>query len=296
MLQPHVKIGYQFAPQTAATISCASSPPSFVSPRLSVIFPFSELWTVNCKLSAPRKSFPYVSYAKTGGYPDAVIPILASAGTKGKGPLLMRSGPLSSKPHSHAWLCYTELLGRGRGGRLTGRGLLEFEREALAVGVDRGERARAVGVGGGAVGIFGVARGLLGYVSREGGNGLLTLQHGDLNVGSGAVPRDGVLAGVQRFAFDVDLFIELDRRLVGVSGDGGRRKQQRRAEKCEKKFREFHEIHFLSNYRGHAAKKNRRTARGRVSNSLVHDLTLEKIRSYKYHHRKNSKERIACSQ
>jgi hypothetical protein len=36
--------------------------------------------------------------------------------------------------------------------------------------------------------------------------------------------------------------------------------------------------------------------RGRVSNSLVPDLTLEEHRSYKNQHRKNGKERITCSQ
>jgi hypothetical protein len=192
--------------------------------------------------------------------------------------------------HSQEWLCYTELLGGGRGGRLAGGSLLDFEREALAVGIDGGEGASAVGVGGGAVGVFGVAGGLLGEMSGEGGDGLLALRNGDLDVGSGAVPRDGVLAGVQRFAFDVHLFVELDRGLVRVAGDGGRRKQKRRAEKCEREFREFHEIGFLSNYRGHAAEEQKRAMRGRVSNSLVLGLTLVGAQSYVNMHAKNGKE------
>lgn len=136
----------------------------------------------------------------------------------------------------------TELLGSGSAGRLAGGSWLDFEREALAVGIDRRERAGAVGFGGGAVGVFGVAGGLLGEVSGEGGNGLLTLENGDLDVGSGAFPRYGVLAGVDRLAFDIDLFIELERALVGISGESGRREQQSGAENSERDFREFHEI------------------------------------------------------
>src|ERR1700676_5805600 len=122
-----------------------------------------------------------------------VIPGLSTIAIKVKGPLFPTSGPFT-REHSHEWLCRMglELLGCGSAGRLVGRSLLDLDREALAVGIDRGERARAVGFRGGAVGVFGVFRGVLGEMRRERGNGLLALENGDLDVGSGAFPRAGV--------------------------------------------------------------------------------------------------------
>jgi hypothetical protein len=159
----------------------------------------------------------------------------------------------------------------GAGGLGGGLGF-EFDGEALSVGIDGGKGACAGDVGGGGVGVFVVARGLLGEVSGESGDGLLTLGKGDLNVGAGAVPGDVVLAGVERFAFDGDGFIELKRAFVGFSCESGGRKKQRRTEKCERKFREFHEIGFLSKL-PRARRKIGRDVRGRVLNSRVPDLT-----------------------
>ncbi len=123
---------------------------------------------------------------------------------------------------------------------------IEFDREALAVGIDGGKGAGAGGVSVGGVGVFVVARGLLGEVSGEGGDGLFALGDGDLDVGAGAVPGDGVLAGVERFAFDGDAFVQLESAFVGLSCESGGSEKQRRTEKCERKFREFHEISFQS--------------------------------------------------
>jgi hypothetical protein len=182
-----------------------------------------------------------------------------------------------------------ELLRRRHAGRLAGGIRVDFEREALAARIDRGQRAGAVGFGVGAVGVFGVLRGLLGHVSGERGNGLLAAQNGDLDVGSGAFPRDGVVAGVQRLTFDVDLFVQLERALVGVAGENGRREEKRRTEKCESEFREFHQISFQISTGTLRRSPHVRSA-GEFQIRLSRYLTRGKNGSYENEDAKNAKE------
>src|ERR1700688_335248 len=137
--------------------------------------------------------------------------------------------------------------------------------------------------------VFGVFCGVLGEMRRERGNGLLTLENGDLDVGSGAFPSDGVVAGVQRLAFHVDFFIQLERALVGIAGDGGRREKQRRAEKNEREFREFHKKSF-QNCRERAGQAQRAPSTEEFSFPWLLHWTLAGKLSYGAGHAKNGKE------
>jgi len=151
-----------------------------------------------------------------------------------------KAAPLKSTRVRHP-IELGRLLGVGGGGGLGGGlGGAQGDGEALAVGIDGGEGVGAVGLRVGGVGVFGVASGLINDVSREGGNGLLVAENGDLDVGSGAVPDDGVFAGVEGLAFDGDFVGEIESGFVGIVGECGGREQQRSTEKRERKFREFH--------------------------------------------------------
>src|SRR5580704_13545707 len=136
-----------------------------------------------------------------------------------------------------SWL--TELA-RGRRARRAGAAIAELDRHALAVGIDRDELLCAIGAVGGADGIVVIWRRLLLDLRREGGDGVLAMKQGHLNIGAIAAPFRSVFPSFENFAVHGDLLVDVDGHFVGFGADCDAGEEERYGCECGCDFRKFH--------------------------------------------------------
>src|SRR6516162_5371779 len=94
--------------------------------------------------------------------------------------------------------------------------LFQFQGSPLSTEIDGREFAGTIRSRCTPVSVVMIWCGLLSYVSRESGNGLLSLEKSDLDRRSGASPFDHVMAGIERLAVGDDFILQVKCPLIGI--------------------------------------------------------------------------------